>query len=252
MKLEYVEEDLRAAVAASTSWREVMRALGFRTTNGYTARRIKSEAEQAGMDTTHFQPRGPRSTVTDTSLKAALADAHGWTDVFDALGLAYSTGNKDRARKRADMLGVPTDHLDAPAKPCIGEVPFDAEPTHEALRAAGSALAAGWFAARGYAVSLPVEPRPYDLVVEASSALHRVQVKTATGKDSSGEYICRIARVPRRDGRKVAYTSEEIDFFFVVDGDFRCYIVPFREVATQTTVTVSTIRHRQVPAIMPC
>ena len=96
-------------------------------------------------------------------------------------------------------------------------------------------------------MSFPVEARPYDLVVEATGRLWRVQVKTTVGTDpKSGVPVCRINRVPSRDRREIAYDTDEVDFFFVVVGDGTCYLIPIQEVAGALNISLSTVPHRQV------
>ena len=104
-----------------------------------------------------------------------------------------------------------------------------------------------WFARRGYTVSLPTEPGPYDLIVEADGTLYRVQVKTATYRDGkSGQFCVRVSRRPLRDNVQVAYDPADVDFFFIVDGDAIQYLVPLAELGGAQYVTVSTIRHQIV------
>jgi hypothetical protein len=49
VKLAYSEDDLRIAVRDSNSWRGVMRALGYKTTNGRLAAGIRLQAEGLGL-----------------------------------------------------------------------------------------------------------------------------------------------------------------------------------------------------------
>jgi hypothetical protein len=250
VKLEYSDDDLRKAVRDSTSWRGVMRSLGYATTNGRLATALRLRCEAIALDTTHFDHRsGPRRKRNwpAADLQAAINVSSSWSEVVGRLGL--STGNGDaiaRVRGIAARLGLDsrhfTSHRDDPTK-----TPFMALPDARHLRMAATSMAMAWFARRGYVASLPVEPRPYDLLVEADGMLYRVQVKTATGKDpKSGRWMCSIGRQPLRDGVKIAYDPADVDFFFIVDADGCQYLVPLAEVGGTKNVTVSTIAHRQV------
>ena len=115
------------------------------------------------------------------------------------------------------------------------------------LRYAAGLITAAWFMRRGYAVSIPAEPSPYDLIVEAAGRLYRVQVKTAAMRDpKSGQFIGRVSRIPLRDGKKLSCDPDEIDFMAIVDGDGVLYIGPIAEVFGPHNITVSTVAHRKV------
>jgi PD-(D/E)XK endonuclease len=87
---------------------------------------------------------------------------------------------------------------------------------------------------------------PYDLVVDAEGALYRVQVKTATARDrKSGVWSCRLAQNPKYR-KTVVYDPDDVDFFFIIDGDMTYYLVPGEEVAGLGSVSLATLGHRQV------
>jgi hypothetical protein len=100
-----------------------------------------------------------------------------------------------------------------------------ASPRH--LDRAGPLLAAAWFTLRGYEVAWPLEPCRYDLLVSDSGVTQRIQVKTTTTK-ASGSWAVRISS-SRRKGTAV-YSPEEVDYFFVVDGDMTFYLIPLQVV----------------------
>jgi PD-(D/E)XK nuclease superfamily protein len=244
VKLSYSEADLRAAVAQSTSWRGVMRTLGYATTNGRTANGIKLEAEALGLDTSHFG-HGPKRTWPAKQVEEAVQASASWSEVVGRLG--FSSANAEaiaRVRGLAARLGIDSRHFTSDRQH-IGEMPFTAVPEARHLSRAACSMAMAWFTRRGYAVCIPTEPRPYDLVVEAEGTLYRVQVKTATYRDGrSGQFCVAVSRRPRRDNMQIAYDPADVDFFFIVDGDGVQYLVPLVELGGAKYVTVSTIRHR--------
>lgn len=242
VKVEYTAEALRAAVAECRSWRAVMKRLGFATTNGYTGQQLREHASRLGIDASHFPVR---SAWTNEAVVRAVASASGWGEALQLLGAEPTSRRIAQLKGHVQRIG-----LDVPAfgsKWGIADVsnPFAGDPDPGKLRRAGQSFAAGWFEHRGYPVSIPVEPRPYDLLVEAAGRIWRVQVKTACGKRRSNSYICHIARRPTRDGQ-MAYDPDDVDFFFIIDGDFRFYLVPIREVAGAVEVSVGTIKHCEV------
>ena len=114
------------------------------------------------------------------------------------------------------------------------------------LRAAGGNLVAAVYALAGCRVAWPLEPAPYDLVVErADGVMLRVQVKTCTTRQG-GSWICWITRstyaaVPGGKTR-VRYATSDVDVLAVVDGDGAVYLIPFDVVAHQSTVTLRAYR----------
>lgn len=246
VKLAYSEADLRAAIEASTSWRGVMRTLGYATTNGRVANGIKLEAEELGLDTGHFG-HGPKRTWPAKQVEEAVQASASWSEVVGRLGFSsVNAGAIARVRGLAARLGIDSRHFTS-HRQHVGDMPFTAVPEARYLRYAATPMAMAWFVRRGYAVSIPTEPRPYDLIVEAQGALYRVQVKTATFRDrKSGQYLARVSRRPLRDNVRVAYDPADVDFFFIVDGDANQYLVPLAELGGAQNVTVSTIHHRIV------
>ena len=173
-------------------------------------------------------------------MRLAIPAAHSWADVFERLGVRGG-GAATAVRVRARSLGVSVIHLDPkprPSQACFGGAPNLGE-----LRDAGSMMAAVWFVLRGYAVSWPLEPRRYDLLVENGERIYRVQVKTTTYR-SGGSSIVSISN-SRRSGRCV-YTPDEIDYFFVIDGDCDAYLIPYEVVAGVQHISLRRYEHFRV------
>lgn len=55
----------------------------------------------------------PRRTWTDDDLRAAVADAHSWSDVIRALGLSEAGSARGQLRRAARRAGIAYDRLDA-------------------------------------------------------------------------------------------------------------------------------------------
>lgn len=77
---------------------------------------------------------------------------------------------------------------------------------------------------RGYRVSLPMsEDCPYDLVVERSGRLERVQCKYTENKGSYVEVRCRTSNA----ACQIRYTCADVDWLATYDAvDDVCYYVP--------------------------
>lgn len=221
-----------------------MRELGTATTNGRTAALLRHRAEILGLDMSHF--RGQRSW-SDAELRSAIQSATSWGSVIRDLGLGTGGGSVMVAVKaRAVQLNLDYSHIERRDKAPRGTVPFVGPPLTKNLRWAAPTLAAGWFAHRGYRASFPAEPCPYDLVVDLKGVLYRVQVKTATARDhTSGVWSCRLAQNPKYR-KTVVYDPDDVDFFFIIDGDITYYLVPAEEVAGLGSVSLATLKHREV------
>jgi hypothetical protein len=232
---------LRAIVKRERSWRGVMRALGYATTNGRTQVILRNRVEAAGIPTGHFVGKAswPSEEVT-----AAVRSSTNWAEVATRLGRAPSPSSIAKVRGYAVRLGVDFRHF--PAERVVNSATsFTNGPGQRYLRNAATGIAMSWFAHRGYGVSLAVELEPYDLLIEDRGAFRRVQVKSTTGRSTrSGQLLCRLSRQPGHgsDRRAVAYDPSDLDFFFIVGVDGACYLVPIKEVAGQTTVTLSTLQ----------
>jgi hypothetical protein len=220
-----------------------MRELGYATTNGRTAALLRHRAEQLGLDATHF--RGQRAW-SDDELRAAIKSSTSWGAVLRHLGLGTGGGNvMVSVKARAMQLQIDYSHIERRQKAPKGVVPFTAPPRVEHLRSAGPTLVAGWFAQRGYRMSFPTEPCPYDLVVDDNGVLYRIQVKTCTGKDRTGSWRCHLAQNPKYR-KTVVYDPDDVDFFFIIDGDMSYYLTPTEEVAGASEVSLNTLQHRMV------
>lgn len=236
------EEDLREAVENVDSWRGVLRRLGYSTTNGRTAAMLRERARSLGYDTSHFR----RATRwTDDQLRQAIERSRSWGQVLEGLSLTQSGAASIAVKARAAYLGLDYSHIENRRRVPRGEVPLLGESRIELLRSAAPSLAAAWFIQHGCRVSWPLEPCPYDLVVDISRVLYRIQVKTATYRDHGADvWACGLAQ--NGNGKGTPYDPDDIDFFFIVDGDGGYYLVPIQEVAGQRSVNLNTLEHRRV------
>jgi hypothetical protein len=111
-------------------------------------------------------------------------------------------------------------------------------------------LLAGALTLAGHRVTWPLEPAPYDLLVDAGSTLQRVQVKSTTVREN-GSWKCYLTRssYDSERGRQVrsVYVPGEIDTFGLVDGDLGMYLVPYDAVAGKTAVALSAYEVFRLP-----
>jgi hypothetical protein len=196
---------------------------------------------------------GERRKWTDPQLRQAVSEARSWEEVLTRLGLSTRSGSiQPHIKSHTIRLGLGTSHLSRPgyrgpdpseALPQISELQADLR----FLRVAAPAAAASWFEMRGWAVSFPIEPTVYDLLVDGPSGTSRVQVKTTTTSTKHG-WMATVGHHPDTHARKgsghrlLAYDPEFIDLFFIIDGDLTMYLIPSRTVAGRVRVLLRTYK----------
>jgi hypothetical protein len=234
----YSDEQLRCAVEVSHSWRGVLRSLGLSATSAGAMRSVRRHADRLELDYTHF--RGQRRW-SDEQLASAVLSSASWVQVCERLGLAGGA-SASTLRGHALRLGLDTRHLGArPSQPAATVM----RPDVANLSRAGSFLAAAWFELCGFAVSWPLEPCRYDLLVWLDDRAERIQVKTTTVRTGS-TWTVRLAST-RKELR--TYDPDEIDQFFVVDGDCNMYLIPLRVVGGLTAISLSAYARYRLPGI---
>jgi PD-(D/E)XK endonuclease len=105
-------------------------------------------------------------------------------------------------------------------------------------------VAAAWFALRGCAVSFPAEPTVYDLLADTPQGIMRVQVKSTTSVRKDGWQVG-VGHHPDTHSKKgylLAYSPDEIDLFFIIDGDMTIYLIPSRAIAGRVVIVLRTYR----------
>jgi PD-(D/E)XK endonuclease len=229
--------DLVVAVRNARSWRGVLRNLGLYP-DGPT-HVVRREAERLALDVSHF---GSGLRCTDAELIAALVKAASWTELLSSLGMRpESRRSKEKVKARAAQLSLSLDHLARPGRVLAREPAAlsDLAPQLAHLRDAAQSLAMAWFLLRGLWPANPIEPRPYDLLVDTPTGVKRVQVKTTTSRATSGSWQVRIARHGGggdRHDRMVPYRADEIDLFVIIDGELMLYLIPLTAVMGRTQI----------------
>lgn len=217
----YSDENLVTAVAASHLWRDVLRALALVTTSSSAMRSVRRQADRLALD---YRLLTGQQRWTDDKLAEAVQTSSTWAQVVAQLGLAdasIATALKGHAAR----LGIDDDHLRAGSSGPPPAIRMTPDSTH--LSRAGSLLAASWFALCGHDVSWPLEPCRYDLLVQMDGAVQRIQVKTTTVRQRDSWTVWLSST---RSGPRVTDDLDQIDYFFIVDGDLSYYLIPARRV----------------------
>ena len=228
---------LTSAVAASTSWRGLMRALGLPETSPQIILRAKQDVARLDLNTSHFTKQRAWS---DDQFKAAIAAAQSWSELIAALGLQPGSNNGwTRVKANAVRLGLDLSRLESTVST---SEPSGHNPDLANLRQAATSLAACWFSLCGFEAAIPVEPAIFDLLVSRPDGIKRVQVKTTAHNTKTG-WVIQVGRRPYsfgKNARLVPYDPDLIDFFFVVDGDMSMYLIPSQIIAGRVAVVLRT------------
>jgi hypothetical protein len=205
-----------------------MRELGLCVTSAGSIRIVKRSVARLGLDTSHFT--GQRRW-SDPQLRRAVATSYSWPELFSELGLMYgSADDRTRIKAHAARLGLDLRRLDPTGKGA-GARP-ELKPDIKHLREAGTSIAVMWFLLCGYNTSLPVEPAIYDLLVTMPDGIKRVQVKTTTFNNKG--WMVQVGRRSYSVGNRaprVPYDPDQLDYFFILDGDLSMYLIPSRVIA---------------------
>ena len=200
-------------------------------------RSVRSRVVELELDTSHFT--GQR-TWTDRALGEPVTASRSWAEVAERLGLTGGSGTTT-IKGHVVRLRLDTSHFhQAVAAPV--ELP-PASQRH--LPQAGELIAAAWFQIRGCPVSWPLAPARYDFIAQVGSELRRVQVKTTTHRPA-GAWLASLSTSERTI---LTYDPDELDYFFVVDGDLGLYLIPAEAVAGLRAISLPAYEEFRVSGL---
>src|SRR5258708_1177137 len=106
----WTDDQLRDAVAGSTTFRGVLRALDLKFGSlGYIQRCIQS----LGLSTSHFakNPRIQKQLCSDDALRESVASAKTLTEVLVRIGAEVHTNSYTKLHRQVGKLHLDTSHL---------------------------------------------------------------------------------------------------------------------------------------------
>ena len=104
----WTDEQVRSAVASSTSFTSALKKLGKEP--GLGDQRLRAHMAALNVDASHFKRRGTTSW-TDETLRSAVATSRSYAEAIRKLGLIPAGGNYDAVRRRIDALALDTSHM---------------------------------------------------------------------------------------------------------------------------------------------
>lgn len=108
----WTDDDLRAALALSTTTQDLCDRLGVKP-GGKTYASLRQRAAELGLDASHLATRPPqqRRRITDEALKDAVAKSWTYSDVCRNVGVKPAGANFATLRSRIERLALSTEHF---------------------------------------------------------------------------------------------------------------------------------------------
>src|SRR5436853_319168 len=110
--VSWTDDQLREAVASSTSFVGVLKQLG-QTSNGGSHFAVRRRVGELGLDVSHFGKSSQEGPL-DRAMREAVPVSTDLHMVIDKLGLEPSPGNYERIRRRLNVLGLDCGHFNHP------------------------------------------------------------------------------------------------------------------------------------------
>lgn len=107
-KRTWTDEQLRAAVATATSFRQVLRAMCL---PAGSHREIKQHVEALGIATSHFESHPKVRLCSDDKLRCLVGSASSASDVLRSLAIELHSNNFVKLKRQIRALGLDTSHF---------------------------------------------------------------------------------------------------------------------------------------------
>lgn len=107
----------------------------------------------------------------------------------------------------------------------------------------GLGVAIGWFAKKGYTVSIPLtDSQEYDLVVDINNSLKRIQIKTTQYKRDGNYSVSLTTKGGNKSGtgKIKKFDKELVDILWILTNDKEVYLLPTKNVKSTSSITLSS------------
>lgn len=90
----------------------------------------------------------------------------------------------------------------------------------------------------GYKFLDPDESESYDLMVDFGGGWKKVQVKSSCCNNGKKNYYFKLikCRTNTKEVRKIKYTESDVDYFFLMDKNLNCWLIPFNKLCCKVGV----------------
>jgi hypothetical protein len=240
----WTDDQLRSAVASSTTWKDVARKLGLVQSS---TPRLKRHARRLDLNVSHFTGKRRWS---DSDLRSAVEACATWEELLERLGIGDTSETRVYVKGHAVRLGIDLAHLNGGMLPAeVQDQLVQAPDLSRRLRVAAESIAIAWLSLRGIPVAVPSEPCKYDLLVTLGSGVKRVQVKSGCFRQKQGTWMVRVGHRPYvqdKSASRIPYDPDDVDYFFLIDGDGALYFIPSTALAGKTTINVGAYSQYRV------
>lgn len=215
-----------------------MDQLGLSSTSAIKG--LRARAAQLELDVSHF--RGQRSW-SDEALALAVKNSPTWSSVASCLGLRASADTLASLKVHAHRLELGVEHLGKGHQRPHDLIRSLGRKSFDAFDREAEFLAAAWFTAHGFAVSIAGPGLAYDLLIDDGSGVKRVQVKSTTQSPSRRpSATVAVARMTASGGGKRTwqrYAPDDFDLFFILFSTGDVYLVPLGSVLGQRALSLN-------------
>ncbi len=107
----------------------------------------------------------------------------------------------------------------------------------------GLGVAIGWFASKGYTVSLPLtDSQDYDLVVDIQDKLCRIQIKTTSFVRGDNFYVSLSVKGGNRSfaGKIKNFDKTKVDYIFILTSKNEKYLIPACDIDAVSGISLYT------------
>jgi hypothetical protein len=130
MSGQYTAQRLAEVVQTSSTWADVMRALGLKSSGG-NRHALQKQAAEYGIDASHFKKQSPWRKYSDHAIAEAVASSTTLREVAHKLGARPASGTLSHIRRRIALAGIDVSHI-----PALNRKPTDLPFSPDELRVA--------------------------------------------------------------------------------------------------------------------
>jgi hypothetical protein len=195
MSEQYTAERLAEVIDGSSTWADVIRALGLKPSGG-RRRTLQKYAVAYGIDTSHFKKQSPWQKYSEAAIADAVACSTTLREVAQKLGARPAPGTLSHIRKRIALAGIDVSHI-----PALNRLPTDLPFSPDELRDAAESASSIRSAAR--ILGLPEDGS------RSRAALRRML--TVHGIDTSHFFHARLALPEAQLREAVAQSASYAD-----------------------------------------
>jgi len=105
----------------------------------------------------------------------------------------------------------------------------------------GLGYAIAWFTSQNHTVSIPLnDSQEYDLLVDFSGDIKKIQVKTVKTLRATGTYKVELRT---KSTQTKYFTSSQVDYLFALTSDGSQYLIPRQFITTKRSIELNSPKY---------